>query len=141
MQRWEERRAGAHVGADPSCWASDNKWDAGRGLGSGTGTEERTHTCSREISLSLSLSLTHTHTHTHTDRTSPPKLTQPPTQSPTGGSALFAEKACSVSVISTHCSGVRVKPGTYRDKGLVAPPRQRPVSPGRGIHGEEQAQD
>ena len=56
-------------------------------------------------------------------------------------SALIAEKACSVSVISTHCSGVRVKPGTYRNKGLVAPPRQRPVSPGSGIHGEEQAQD
>ena len=92
-----------------------------------------------DLSLSLSLSLSHTHTHTHTKP--PPELTQPPTQSPTGGSALFAEKACSVSVISTHCSGVRVKPGTYRNKGLVAPPRQRPVSPGSGIHGEEQAQD
>ena len=69
------------------------------------------------VSLPLPLSLPHTHTH----RKPPPGLTWPPTQSPTGGSALFAEKACCVSVTSTHCSGVRVKPGTSRDKG---PPSQ-----------------
>ena len=64
MQRWEERRARAHVGADQSCWAFDDKWDVGRGLGSGTGTRKNTHV----LSLSLSLSHTHTHTHTHTRR-------------------------------------------------------------------------
>lgn len=85
--------------------------------------------------ISPSPSLSHTH------RKPPPGLTPPPTQSPTGGSALFAEKAFCVSVTSTHCSGVRVKPGTYRDKGLGAPPSQGPVSPGSGIHGEEQARD
>lgn len=84
------------------------------------------------------LSLSHTHAHTHS--LDPGKCSPLPSLQQEGVPCL-PRKHCSVSVISTHCPGVRMKPGTYRDKGPATPPSRGQVSPGRGIHGEEEAWD
>lgn len=72
--------------------------------------------------------------HTHTHGLHPGKHGLPPLQlqEKEGVPCLLRKHSC-VSVTSAHHSGVRRKPGTYRDKGLAAPPAGGSTEVTRGL--------